>query len=68
MMSIKHMGAILETRGSNYFWPKYYSIMSHEHQNDQHTHREAEENEIGGPVLFAIICAALAVLVIYFLI
>ncbi|MDZ4824434.1 MAG: hypothetical protein SH856_13325 [Flavobacteriales bacterium] len=40
--------------------------MSHD-QHEPHTHPEAEENEIGAPVLFAIICAALAVTVIYFL-
>lgn len=31
------------------------------------SHKEAEENEIGGPVVFAIILLALIVTVIYFL-
>ena len=30
-------------------------------------HKEAEQNEIGGPVLFTVICVAIVVLVIYFL-
>ena len=35
--------------------------------HDHHAHEEAQENEIGGPVLFAIICFVLAVTIIYFL-
>jgi hypothetical protein len=30
-------------------------------------HKDAEQNEIGGPVVFALICLALVVLIIYFL-
>jgi len=41
--------------------------MSHD-SNHSHEHHEAEQNEIGGPVLFAIVCAVLAMVVIYFLI
>lgn len=42
--------------------------MSHDHHDDHsHGHQEAEQNEIGAPVLFALICAAAAVLIIYFL-
>ncbi len=32
-----------------------------------HDHLEPEQNEIGGPVTFAIFCFAIVVLVIYFL-
>lgn len=31
-------------------------------------HKEAEQNEVGGPVVFAVVLLALAVLIIYFLI
>lgn len=30
-------------------------------------HKEAEQNEIGGPVVFAVIILVLAIVVIYFL-
>lgn len=30
-------------------------------------HKEAQENEIGGPVVFALMMLAIAVLIIYFL-
>jgi len=40
--------------------------MSHDEHND-HEHLEAEQNEITGPVLFALICFILAIVVIYFL-
>jgi hypothetical protein len=43
-----------------------FSIMSHDH-HDAHGHQEAEQNEIGGPVTFAIVCFAIALLIIYFL-
>jgi len=33
----------------------------------EHTHHEPEENEIGGPVVFALMCFALVITVIYFL-
>ena len=36
------------------------------HDEHHHGHQEAEQNEIGGPVAFAIFCFAVAVLVIYF--
>ncbi|MFN5621153.1 MAG: hypothetical protein ACK478_07615 [Flavobacteriales bacterium] len=39
---------------------------SHDH-HDHHGHQEAQQNEIGGPVTFALICLVLAVVVIYFL-
>jgi len=35
--------------------------------HDNHEHLEAEQNEIGGPVTFALVCLVLAVIVIYFL-
>jgi hypothetical protein len=42
--------------------------MGHSHDNhEHHGHMEAEQNEIGGPVTFALICLALAIVVIYFL-
>jgi hypothetical protein len=42
--------------------------MGHSHDNhDNHGHAEAEQNEIGGPVTFALICFALAIVIIYFL-
>jgi hypothetical protein len=40
--------------------------MGNSHDN-HHGHQEAQQNEIGGPVTFALICLALAVVVIYFL-
>jgi hypothetical protein len=43
-------------------------IMSHHHDHDHgHGHQEAEQNEIGGPVTFAIFCFAAAVVLIYFI-
>ncbi len=42
--------------------------MGHSHDNnDHHGHSEAEQNEIGAPVAFALICFAVAIVVIYFL-
>lgn len=42
--------------------------MSHDHNdNHGHSHHEAEQNEIAAPVIFALVCAAIAVLVIYIL-
>lgn len=42
--------------------------MSHHHDHDHgHGHQEAEQNEIGGPVTFAIFCFAAAVVLIYFI-
>jgi len=42
--------------------------MGHSHDNhDNHGHMEAEQNEIGGPVTFALICLTLAIVIIYFL-
>lgn len=42
--------------------------MGHSHDDkDHHGHSEAEQNEIAGPVSFALICFALAIVVIYFL-
>jgi len=42
--------------------------MGHSHENhDHHGHMEAEQNEIGGPVTFALVCFALAIVIIYFL-
>ncbi|MEN9348255.1 MAG: hypothetical protein RLZZ77_1766 [Bacteroidota bacterium] len=37
------------------------------HEESHHGHQEAEQNEIGGPVTFAIFCVALAITIIYFL-
>lgn len=31
-----------------------------------HHHQEAEQNEIAGPVVFALMCVTLAVVIIYF--
>lgn len=31
-----------------------------------HEHHEAEQNEIAGPVVFALMCVAVAVVIIYF--
>jgi hypothetical protein len=42
------------------------TTMGH-HENEHHEVHEAEQNEIGAPVTFAIVCLALAVLLIYFL-
>ncbi len=36
-----------------------------EHHHEGHFPEEAEENAIGGPVLFALICVGLIVLVIW---
>jgi hypothetical protein len=42
--------------------------MGHSQDNhDNHGHMEAEQNEIGGPVTFALICLVLAIVIIYFL-
>jgi hypothetical protein len=35
------------------------------HEHDHHEVHEAEQNEIGGPVTFALLCLAMAILVIY---
>ncbi len=42
--------------------------MSHDHHtnHDHHGHAEAEQNEIAGPVVFAIFCFAAALTIIYF--
>ena len=46
---------------------KIYLIMAHgNHDEHHHGHQEAEQNEIGGPVTFAIFCFVVAVVVIYF--
>lgn len=42
-------------------------IMGHSHE-DHHGHEEAEQNEIGGPVVFALVCLTLAILIIFFLV
>lgn len=31
-----------------------------------HDHHEAEQNEIAGPVIFTLMCVAVAVVIIYF--
>lgn len=36
------------------------------HDEHHHGHQEAEQNEIGGPVTFAIFCFVVTVVVIYF--
>ena len=42
--------------------------MGHSHDNhENHGHAEAQQNEIGGPVTFALIYFALAIVIIYFL-
>jgi hypothetical protein len=49
-----------------YFWTKEIECMSTDsHHHDAHP--EAEENEIAGPVVLALLCLALAVTVIYLL-
>lgn len=46
---------------------KKQNIMAHGNHNEHHHgHQEAEQNEIGGPVTFAIFCFAVAVVIIYF--
>lgn len=40
--------------------------MSHSHEDHGHGHPEAEQNEIAGPVLFALVCVTLAIVIIYF--
>ncbi|MFA9221369.1 MAG: hypothetical protein ACEQSL_09290 [Sediminibacterium sp.] len=42
--------------------------MGHSHDDHGHIPHEAEQNEIGGPVIFAVTLFALVVGVIYFLI
>jgi len=32
-----------------------------------HAHKEPEQNEIGGPVVFALMCFAVVITIIYFL-
>jgi len=34
--------------------------------SEHHEHQEAEQNEIAGPVVFTLMCVALAVIIIYF--
>lgn len=42
--------------------------MGHSHDDHgHHGHQEAEQNEIAGPVVFALMCLAAAVVIIYFL-
>lgn len=36
-----------------------------DHHNEGHIPEEAEENAIGGPVLFTLICVGMAVLLIW---
>jgi len=38
------------------------------HHEEHHGHHEAKQNEIGGPVTFAVMLFAIAVVVIYFMI
>jgi hypothetical protein len=38
------------------------------HHEEHHGHSEAQQNEIGGPVTLAIMLAAVAIMVIYFLV
>lgn len=40
--------------------------MSHDHHDHHDEHLEAEQNEIAGPVLFALVCFILALVLIYF--
>ncbi len=42
--------------------------MGHSHDDHGHIPHEAEQNEIGGPVLLAVALFAIVVTVIYFLI
>lgn len=39
---------------------------NHNDDTHAHAHHEAEQNEIGGPVLFAILCFAAALVIVYF--
>jgi len=52
-----------------YFWASKEKIdMGHSHDDQgHHGHHEAEQNEIAGPVVFALICVILVIVVIYFL-
>jgi hypothetical protein len=38
------------------------------HHEEHHGHSEAQQNEIGGPVTVAIMLAAVAITIIYFLV
>jgi hypothetical protein len=38
------------------------------HHEEHHGHSEAQQNEIGGPVTLAVMLAAVAIMVIYFLV
>lgn len=40
--------------------------MSSHHDESTHHHREAEQNEIAGPVVFAIMLTIIATVIIYF--
>ena len=37
------------------------------HDHDHHDHAEAEQNEIGGPVVFSLILFAIVIIAIWFL-
>jgi hypothetical protein len=49
------------------FLPQNIETMGHSHDDHHGNHLEPEQNEIGGPVVFALFCLACAVLLIYFL-
>ena len=44
-----------------------FSLHEHRDQHDHHDHAEAEQNEIGGPVVLALFLFAIVITVIYFL-
>jgi hypothetical protein len=55
-----------ETRSLPYFCvSETHNTMGHDH--DHHDHAEAEQNEIGGPVVFALFLFAIVITSIYFL-
>ncbi|MFN0033130.1 MAG: hypothetical protein ACKVOR_13300 [Flavobacteriales bacterium] len=39
--------------------------MSHDNHNEHHSHSEAQQNEIGAPVLFALVCVVMAIVIIW---
>ena len=54
------------TRTVCYFCPRaIQDTMGHDH--DHHDHSEAEQNEIGGPVVFALFLFAIVITAIWFL-
>jgi len=49
------------------FYQVAYFCTKQIHMAHDHDHSEPEQNEIGGPVTFAIFCFVVAIVIIYFL-